>query len=167
MEAHAVLTKTVCRRVEDAAMDTMTRRRRTRILVLGPASLRRAWAAEIRSLHAVETLEPPRAGLVMGKVRESARRGLFYLGEVLVTEAKVRVAGAPGLGLLRGWDEEGAVDLAVIDAAERAGLKLPTPWLDRLIEAETALEGERATQRFAIEATRVDFQTMDQPEVTA
>lgn len=148
-------------------MDTMTRRRRTRILVLGPSSLRRAWAAEIRSLHVVETLEPARAGLVMGKVRESARRGLFYLGEVLITEAKVRVAGSPGLGLLRGWDEEGAVDLAVIDAAERAGIALPTPWHERLVEAETAIEGERAVHRFAIEATRVDFQTMDQPEVTA
>ena len=144
-------------------MDRMPRRRRTRILVLGPASLRRAWADEIRALHTVETLEPARAGLVMTQVRESARRGLFFLGEVLVTEAKVRVAGVPGLGLLRGWDEAGAADLAVIDAAERAGLTLPTPWYNRLLDAETALEAARARERAAVEATRVDFQTMDQP----
>ena len=61
-------------------MDTMTRRRRTRILVLGPASLRRAWAAELRSRHSVETLEPARAGLVMGKVREDPGQGeIFFI----------------------------------------------------------------------------------------
>jgi len=144
------------------AMQPMTRRRRTRILTLGPASLRREWADEIRARHAVETLEPARAGLVMAKVRESARRGLFHLGEVLVTEAKVRVAGAPGLGLLRGWDEAGAEDLAVIDAAERAGLTLPTPWYDKLVAQEAALTAQLAHERAALDATKVDFQTMDQ-----
>jgi len=145
-------------------METITRRRRTRILVLGPASLRHEWADEIRAHHTVEILEPARSGLVMAKVRESARRGQFYLGEVLVTEAKVRVAGAPGLGLLRGWDEAGAFDLAVIDAAERAALPLPTAWHQRLLNTEAALEADRTHERAAIEATRVDFQTMDQED---
>ena len=142
-------------------MNTMNRRRRTRILVLSGA-LRRDWAAAIRQTRRVEILEPPRAGLVMAQVRESARKMVFALGEVLVTEAKARVDGRVGLGLVRGWDEAAAEDLAVIDAACRAATAAEERWSDRLVEAEAALEAELAAERRRLEATRVDFQTMDQ-----
>lgn len=143
-------------------MNPLDRRRRTRILVLGDPQLCRSWADDIRSRHVVETLEPARAGLVMVQVRESARRSVFHLGEVLVTEAKVRVASRPGLGLLRGWDPERAVDLAVIDAACRAGLPEAQQWLPRLVAAEAQLEVRLADERSLLDTTKVDFQTMDQ-----
>lgn len=98
----------------------------------------------------------------MAQVRESARRSVFNLGEVLVTEAKARVAGQVGLGLVRGWDEEAAEELAIIDAACRAGVAQEELWWARLVDAEATLEDERAAERRRLEATRVDFQTMDQ-----
>lgn len=144
------------------AMEPMSRQRRTRILVLSPPELRQTWAEQIRRSHNVEILEPSRAGLVLVQVRESARRTAFSLGEVLVTEAKARVAGSPGLGLLRGWDETGAEDLAVIDAACRSGVADWADWGPRLAAAEGALETLWADERRRLSATRVDFQTLDQ-----
>ena len=142
-------------------METMPRQRRTRILAQTPA-LRQAWADAVRSSHSAEILEGPRAALVMVQVRESARRTAFCLGEVLVTEAKARVAGAVGLGLVRGWDESCAQDLAVIDAACRALAADEAGWMRRLVEAEAVIDGALAAERTRLEATRVDFQTMDQ-----
>jgi alpha-D-ribose 1-methylphosphonate 5-triphosphate synthase subunit PhnG len=98
----------------------------------------------------------------MTLVRESARRSVFPLGEVLVTEAKVRVEGASGLGLVRGWDEAGAEDLAIIDASCRADLAVNLPWWEKLVAAEAQMEADRAVERTILETTRVDFQTMDQ-----
>lgn len=140
----------------------MNRRRRTRILVLAGMDLRRAWAGEIRQTHPVTLLEPARAGLVMLPVRESARRSLFLAGEVLVTEAKARVAQATGLGVVRGWDEAAAEDLAVIDAACRAGLARLEAWTPRLLEAEAAVEAARQADRDRLAATVVEFQSLDQ-----
>ena len=139
----------------------ISRRERTRVLVLSSADLAQVWAAEIRGELPVEILEPPRPGLIMAQVRETARRSVFHLGEVLVTECKVRVAGTPGLGVVRGWNEALAENLAVIDAACRGSLPVAERWNGRLVEALAALEARLAGERLMLEATRVDFQTMD------
>ena len=140
----------------------MTRQRRTRVLVLGDSALRRQLADEVRAAVAVEETVPPRLGLVLATVRESARRSLFHLGEVLVTEAKVRVAGAPGLGLIQGRDSEAALDLAIIDAAWTAGLPLVAGWPGRWLAAEAELEAKLVREQASLAATRVEFETLDQ-----
>ncbi|MEI8096017.1 MAG: phosphonate C-P lyase system protein PhnG [Spirochaetales bacterium] len=142
-------------------MTVLTRRERTRLLVLSPPELARELAQEVRALHLVEVLEPARAGLVMAQVLETARRSVFHLGEVLVSECKVRVSGTLGLGLVKGWNEDLAEDLAVVDAAYRAGLPVTEGWNGRLDDAGTALEARLADERRLLETTRVDFQTMD------
>jgi len=138
------------------------RKRRTRILVLGDPSLRKSLADEVRALAPVEETSAPRVALVLATVRESARRSLFHLGEVLVTEAKVRVAGVAGLGLIQGRDPEAALDLAVIDAAWNADLPVVSGWTDRLESAEAALEALLDREQASLAATRVDFETLDQ-----
>jgi alpha-D-ribose 1-methylphosphonate 5-triphosphate synthase subunit PhnG len=138
-----------------------SRRERTRVLILGSPDLALGWAAEIRAQHRVEILQAPRAGLVMAQVRESARRSVFNLGEVLVTEAKVRVDGFPGLGLVRGWDESLAESLAIIDAGCRAQISLTQAWEEKLVEASKILDERLSEERRRLETTRVDFQTMD------
>ena len=40
----------------------------------------------------------------MVKVRESAQRTLFYLGEVLITECKVMINGFLGIGMVKGHE---------------------------------------------------------------
>lgn len=142
-------------------MNLLDRQRRTRILVLGDPHVSHEWAEMLRERYPVQVLEPARAGLVMVQVRETARRSVFHLGEVLITEAKVRVAETSGLGLLRGWDPERATDLAVIDAACRAGLPEIAAWETRLLEAEAHLDAQLADERALLETSRVDFQTMD------
>jgi alpha-D-ribose 1-methylphosphonate 5-triphosphate synthase subunit PhnG len=128
---------------------------------LGDPCLRKALADEVRTLHSVEETSPPRIGLVLVTARESARRSLFHLGEVLVSEAKVRVFGSPGLGLIRGRDLEAAMDLAVIDAAWTAGLSLTEAWLPRLEKAEAELELALEQEQAVLARTRVDFETLD------
>ena len=140
----------------------VTRKRRTRVLVLGDPSLRRELADEVRAAVVVEQTLAPRLGLVLATVRESARQSLFHLGEVLVTEAKVRVAGVPGLGLIQGRDPDSALDLAVIDAAWSAGLPLVAAWTARLQSAEADLEAKLDREQASLAATRVEFETLDQ-----
>ena len=97
----------------------------------------------------------------MLKMRESSRRGLFYLGEMTTTEAKVRVEGAVGLGILAGDKADAAVDLAIIDAAFKANLPLTAGWETRLSTAEEVRRRQTGVEAAAILETRVDFQTMD------
>lgn len=140
----------------------MTRKRRTRVLVLGDPGLRHALAAEVLATSPVEEIQKPRLGLLLTTVRESARRSLFHLGEVLVTEAKARLGDAPGLGLIQGRDTQAAWDLAVIDAAFAAQLPITQAWLPRLEVAERDLEARLDQEQRALAATRVEFETLDQ-----
>ena len=69
----------------------MIRKQRTQILIKGSAEVSVNLAQEILTVYEVKTLEEPNNSLVMVKVRESAQRSLFYLGEVLITECKVMI----------------------------------------------------------------------------
>jgi alpha-D-ribose 1-methylphosphonate 5-triphosphate synthase subunit PhnG len=131
-------------------------------LVLGDPALRRALADEVGAHHVIDDIQPPRLGLVLTTVRESARRTLFHLGEVLVTEAKVRVAGSAGLGVIRGNDFEAARHLAIVDAAWNARLPMTEGWAARVDSAEADLEAALDREQASLAATRVEFETLDQ-----
>ena len=139
----------------------MTRKRWTRALVLGDPGLRRNLADAVRSEHPVEAVLPPRVGLILITVRESARCRRFHLGEVLVSEARVRVAGCSGRGLVQGRDLDAAVDLAVIDAALAGQLSLTTEWEGLFLAAEAHLEARLDEEQAVLAQTRVEFETLD------
>lgn len=139
----------------------MERSRRTRILIEGSPDLRRELSLAISSRRKVAIIEEPRGGLVMIKARETAKNGLFYLGELLVTEAKVQVEGRIGLGIVAGDESEAARDLAIIDAAFNASLEECAPWEDRLLEEEAAILRREAEEAKRIARTRVAFESMD------
>jgi alpha-D-ribose 1-methylphosphonate 5-triphosphate synthase subunit PhnG len=80
---------------------------------------------------------------------------------VLVSEAKVRVEGTAGLGLIQGRDLEAATDLAVIDAALAAELPLTAGWDFRLEAAEAELEALLDQEQAVLAQTRVEFETLD------
>ena len=65
----------------------MNRKRRTEILIRGDRKVSKMIAEEIKQLCEVKIVNEPDNGLVMIKMRECAKKQLFYLGEVLVTEA--------------------------------------------------------------------------------
>ncbi len=140
----------------------MTRRRRTRILVEGNPEIRRNFSANIESRHSIVEIEPPGPVLTMIKMRDTARKSLFYLGEVLVTEAKVRVNETIGLGIIAGDNEEAARDLAVIDAALRANLPETADWYSRLVNEEQRIRAHLQRHHARIDETRVRFETLDE-----
>lgn len=98
-----------------------------------------------------------RTGLMMQPMRESVEQSDFYLGEVLVSEAHVRLNGHEGYAVCLGRDLEQALAVAIIDAA-RAGAG------DPLIEAFIAeqaqlLAAEDEALLQAIAKTRVELET--------
>ncbi len=95
----------------------LTRRTRTEVLVQSDPRVARELAELVEREVRVEDVVAPRQGLVMCQVRETARNARFYLGEVLVTECRVRIGDGEGLGVLVGSDADHARALAVIDAA--------------------------------------------------
>lgn len=142
----------------------MKRKRRTEILIKDSGPLAARLADEIRQNHPVDEIETPQEGLVMIKLREQARNSLFYLGEVLVTEAKARIGVHAGLGLVQGTDPDLARDLAVIDAAWNANLAEIARWEDLLKEAEQRLLAVEAEEYGRIMQTRVDFASMQEED---
>ena len=63
----------------------------------------------------IQIMKPPQKTLVMVKARETVKRSLFYLGEVLATECMVLVDGVKGAAVLAGDDFDKVTAAAVID----------------------------------------------------
>jgi alpha-D-ribose 1-methylphosphonate 5-triphosphate synthase subunit PhnG len=139
----------------------MERSRRTKILVEGSPELRRELSLAVSNRRPVATVDEPRGGLVMIKARETAKNGLFYIGELLVTEAKVQVEGRIGIGIIAGDEPEAARDLAIIDAAFNAGLEEASGWDERLLEEEARMLRREMDEAARVGRTRVVFESMD------
>jgi alpha-D-ribose 1-methylphosphonate 5-triphosphate synthase subunit PhnG len=139
----------------------MKRNRRTRILVNGSAELRSSMAASVLTSNTVLEIEPPTEGLVMLTVRETARGGLFHLGELLVTESKARIGQVLGLGIVAGSNPTVAWELAVIDAAFNAALPQTEGWEEMLVREEEKQKAAQAREDGRILQTRVDFKNME------
>lgn len=137
------------------------RQRRTRILIEGDRGLPQAISERIQSRHPVSTLEEPNEGLVMIRMRESAKNGRFNLGEVLVTEAKVLMGETIGIGIVVGHEPKLALALATIDAAFASGIPECGEIEAELLAEELRIEERERAQTAAVMKTRVDFQTMD------
>lgn len=139
----------------------MNRKRRTEILIRSPKELAKKLADNVRKKYAIRVIEEPNQGLVMIKMRETAKKELFYLGEVLVSEAKVYVNGALGMGIVKGENEELALNLAIIDGAYKANIEEVNLWEEILIKAENEIKENERKEAAKILETKVDFSTMD------
>lgn len=143
----------------------MNRNRRTRILIEEDGNLIQELEARGASLFPVVVREAAHLGLMMNPVRESAQNSLFYLGETLVTRARVTVNQQTGLGLISGEEPEKAYHLAVIDAVYSqldAGEK--TEWDSALVAAETKIEESEQQLTAQLNRTKVSFETMEVKE---
>ena len=139
----------------------MNRKRRTEILIKGSADTAERLAQEIMNLYDIRTIEESRNGMVMVKVRESAQRTLFYLGEVLITECKVMINGFLGIGMVKGHEPDLAYNLAIIDAAYNGALLETKNWSDILLLEESRIYQEYLTLKDRILKTKVNFDTMN------
>lgn len=139
----------------------MKRRRRTEILIQADPGLARSFAETIMQHYECQEIIPPTYGLTMIKMRESAKKTLFYIGEVLVTEAKVELNQAIGIGIVVGMEEELSKHLAIIDAAYKADVPETREWLPELLEAERLMTEGKAKAQADLFETKVNFDTMD------
>lgn len=139
----------------------MNRRKRTEILIRGSKELAEKLAKEIEEKYDIKTIDEPNNGLVMIKMRETAKKQLFYLGEVLVTEAKIQINGHLGMGIVAGDNEELAINLAIIDGAYKANLKETSKWEELLLNEEKNIKEKEYKLSQKILETKVDFTTMN------
>lgn len=139
----------------------MERRRRTKILIQGNPILAQNFSEMIINKYECREIVAPQYGLTMIKMRESAKNSLFYIGEVLMTEAKVEINQCIGIGIVVGMKDELAKHLAIIDAAYKASLPETELWNPQLIEAEKAIIKKRAQEQAELFETKVNFETMD------
>lgn len=107
-----------------------------------------------------EVISGPELGLTMVKMREHAQNSLFYLGEVLITETKIRSGQTVGVGLIKGEDEAFSLALSFIDLANKLG--------EFKEEFKTLIESLQATEKESVRArterilqTKVNFDMMN------
>jgi alpha-D-ribose 1-methylphosphonate 5-triphosphate synthase subunit PhnG len=109
------------------------------------------------SLGDVAVITPPTVGMVMARAADGARGEVFNLGEVLVTEARVSVAGHEGWGMVIGRAPDHALSVAIVDAGLEAGHPQRAAIERELVTlaADAAQSAHQEWQRVA--PTRVQF----------
>ncbi|WP_040984273.1 phosphonate C-P lyase system protein PhnG [Oceanobacillus jeddahense] len=139
----------------------MKRKQRTEILIQEGGTLAKELAEIVTGNYKYLEIKAPHYGLTMIKMRETAKKSLFYLGEVLVTEAKVEINRTIGLGIVIGMEEELAKHLAIIDAAYRADLPETVAWKEKLKAAAERNNQQKVKEQVDILKTKVNFETME------
>lgn len=115
-------------------------------------------AGELKQRHAVVVVKGPDRTLTMIKLREPVKESLFYLGEVMVSEAVVELDGVKGMAVIMGDDAEKVLNMAIIDAACNSGVF--EGWSDLLALEREQLELERRENAIHLQ-TMVSFRSMD------
>lgn len=136
----------------------MNKRRLSKILAKASPQQVQELAGEIKTQHEITVVKAPEKSLAMIKMRDPVKESLFYLGEVIVSEAIVDLDGAKGTAVLMGDDYEKALDMAVIDAACNKGVFARFDVLEQL-EAEQNRRTEQENALFL--KTMVNFTSMD------
>jgi len=93
-------------------------------------------------------------------VRDTAEKCVFNLGEVLVTEAEVRIGSELGYAMVMGRDPEAVLAGAILDAAVESGHPLAPEIIDLLRSEEGRLKEELQKTWTEIATTKVDFEVM-------
>lgn len=111
----------------------------------------------IADLPQIEVLEN-RTGLVMLPMRDTAQGTHFHLGEVLMSEARIRAGNQEGYGMRRGRDLEAAMAMAVVDAAVALGVSAAECAAFLAAESDAQINVDHDTL-CCVEATRVNMET--------
>ena len=100
----------------------MDKKRLTKVLVRADKSEVAALTAEIQKTHIPIIVKEPCKTLTMVKLRDPVKRGMFFIGEVIICEAAVEIDGVQGVSVLMEDDMEKVLDMAIIDAAVNNGV---------------------------------------------
>lgn len=138
----------------------MNRRELSAILAQASQEEVKAAAKEIRDTCEIQILKQPQKTLVMVKVRESVKRSLFYLGEILATECMVTVNGKKGASVMAGDQFEKCISAAVIDGFLNDGTQDHSRVLEKIRELGKKQEKEREKLNRQIRKSKVNFNVM-------
>ena len=137
----------------------MDKKRLTGILSKADRGIVASLSADIQQSHQPVIIKEPGKTLTMIKLREPVKQSLFYLGEVIVSEAAVEIGGVKGFAVVMGDDLEKALDMAIIDAAVNCGVFKGEDTLLALEQQQT----DRVMRENAMHLkTMVNFESMDQ-----
>jgi alpha-D-ribose 1-methylphosphonate 5-triphosphate synthase subunit PhnG len=130
-----------------------------------PAPRLQALAAQLEQLYRVECIQPTAAGLGLLPWREAALGEVFFLGEIPLTQAWVRLHSADqqrceGAATLMDDRTNLARALAVLDAVTAAHWPGSDQAEELLQLGAQALQRTDATRRTMLAQTRVNFSTM-------
>lgn len=134
------------------------KKRISRILARADREKVKEFADEIRSECSPVIVKAPEKSLTMIRMREPVKESIFYIGEVIISEAAVDIDGTRGIAALMGDDFDKVLDMAVIDAACSKGIFRRYGELERL-EKEQQLRIDRENAMFM--KTMVNFHSMD------
>lgn len=115
-------------------------------------------ANKIKDVYSVTIIKKPEKALAMIKMREPVKESLFYLGEVIISEAAVMLDGTKGTAVTMGDNFDKVIDMAIIDAACNKGVFEDYAVLEKL-EQKQLLEEQRENAMFM--KTKVNFHSMD------
>ena len=106
-----------------------------------------------------DIISGPSEGLVMVKTREHAKNTLFYMGEVLITETKIRHGSTVGTGLVKGSDNELSQAMAFIDLSIK--MEQFNTELHKILETLKNIEANDIAEKTEkILQTKVNFEMM-------
>lgn len=108
----------------------------------------------------VEVIKKPVGGMIMMRFRDTAEKCVFNLGEVLVTEAEVRIDEELGYAIVMGRDPEAALAGAILDAAVESGHPITPEIIDLLRSDEVRRKEELQKTWSEVATTKVDFEVM-------
>ena len=116
-------------------------------------------SAKIREQYKIVIIKEPNKTLTMIKMREPVKDSLFYIGEVIVSEAIVELDGVKGIAVTMGDNFEKTLDMAIIDAACNMGVFCDNEALTVLEKTQKELEQKENAMHLK---TMVNFTSMDQ-----
>jgi alpha-D-ribose 1-methylphosphonate 5-triphosphate synthase subunit PhnG len=128
------------------------------ILTHSPSADVRAFAEALLADLPAVTVLLNRTGLVMLPYTDTTQGTVFYLGEVLVSEARVQLGEVEGYAMVIGRDTLQALAIAILDAAYASGLHKSA--ILAFLNAQAAAQrgaDERLLRQ--VQATRVEMET--------
>ncbi|MHC1759382.1 MAG: phosphonate C-P lyase system protein PhnG [Negativicutes bacterium] len=131
------------------------------LLAEGDPERWRQLAEDIARYHEVEVVGSPETCLVMMQIKDSVGQTPFYAGEVLMTEATVRVNGILAHGFTLEDDPVRALCHAVITAAMQSEMPEKTLIEEVLKEETERLHCRRIEEDGLIASSRVRFDIME------
>jgi len=139
----------------------MQKKRLFSIMSKTKAGLLKGMVRSISDKYKITVIKEPAKTLTMIKMREPVKSGLFYIGEVMVTEAVVEISGTRGIAVTMGDDFEKVLYMAIIDC----GFNLALDEMDLIEEQLISLEEKQLKMREKENAmhlkTMVSFNSMD------